>query len=85
MLLYFQKKQNLVYPENKATFYKLEDFEKKKFSTQLHREFNQTYISDLCEIKKKYEKMNAFVNNDLSNLQSSRPIMNCRNYRNFCK
>ena len=35
---------NLVSPENKAAFRKLENFEKKKIITQLHREFNQIYI-----------------------------------------
>ena len=31
-------------PENKATFRKLEDFEKKEISNQLHCKFNQIYI-----------------------------------------
>ena len=35
---------NLISPENKSLFRKLENFEKKKISTQLHREFNQIYI-----------------------------------------
>ena len=32
---------NIVSPENKATFRKLENIEKKTISTQLHREFNK--------------------------------------------
>ena len=35
---------NLVSPENKALFRKLENLEKKKIGTQLHCEFNQIYI-----------------------------------------
>ena len=35
---------NLVSPENKALFRKLENLEKKKICTRLHCEFNQIYI-----------------------------------------
>ena len=35
---------NLISPENKSLFRKLENLEKKKINTQLHREFNQIYI-----------------------------------------
>ena len=35
---------NLVSLENKLTFRKLENFEKKKIRTHLHREFNQIYM-----------------------------------------
>ena len=35
---------NLVSPENKAIFRKLENLEKKKIGTQLHCDFNQIYV-----------------------------------------
>ena len=37
---------NLVSPDNKLIFCKLENFEKKKISTQLHRELNQTFLKE---------------------------------------
>ena len=35
---------NLVSPENKAIFRKLENLEKKKIGTQMNRELNQIYL-----------------------------------------
>ena len=37
---------NLISPENKSLFRKLENFEKKKISTQLHRECNQICLKE---------------------------------------
>ena len=37
---------NLISPENKSLFRKLENLEKKKINTQLHREFNQICLKE---------------------------------------
>ena len=37
---------NLVSPENKSLFRRLENFEKNKVSNQLHREFNQICLKE---------------------------------------
>ena len=37
---------NLISPETKSLFRKLENFEKKKINIQLHREFNQICLKE---------------------------------------
>ena len=45
---------NLVSPENKTLFRKLENVEKIKIGTQLHSEFNQIYIIHILDVKAVY-------------------------------
>ena len=50
---------NLVSPENKAIFRKLENLEKKKIGTQLHCEFNQICLKE--NLLPKYTNINIYI------------------------